>query len=95
MQTLCVLSRRYKNGVSTFRFVQTENGELWMFGGLKPQCLQFANRKEMNEAIIGWRRLGFSYGLPTNKPVKKRVFVQQQQSELPAELRQQLAELAA
>ena len=87
MQVLAILSRQTKQGVSTFRFVQTENNELWMFGGATPKAIQFQSRKELDRCVMTWiNSYGYTFGLvPTKKVVPETA-----KSELPQDLQQEL-----
>ena len=93
MQVLAILSRSTKQGISTFRFVETENNELWMFGGATPKAIQFQSRKDMDRCVMQWIQYGYTFGLvPVKKDVKP---VNTQKSELPADLQRDLWSLPA
>jgi len=85
MQTLAIMSRDTKQGVSVWRFVQTEDGKFFAFGGVKPACKQFNSIEELRNCYKSWLRYGYEPGLvPTKKqPVK-------QLSMLPADLQADL-----
>ena len=86
MQVLAILSKSPKPGVSTFRFVETENNEYWMFGGASPKAIQFQSRKELDRCVMTWINYGYSFGLvPTKKTVKPET-----KSQLPKDLQQDL-----
>ena len=86
MQTLAILSKSTKQGISTFRFVQTENNELWMFGGTTPKAVQFKSRKELDRCVMTWINYGYQFGLvPTKQPAKPST-----KSQLPKDLQQDL-----
>ena len=87
MQTFAIISRSTRQGVSTFRFVQTENNEFWMFGGVTPKAIQFKSRQELDRCVMTWiNKYGYSFGLvPTKQAVKPTA-----KSELPKDLQQDL-----
>jgi hypothetical protein len=101
MQTIAILSKQTRQGVSTFRFVQCENGEYWMFGGVTPKAIQFADRKQLESCIMQWRRYGYSFGLPTEAPVAPKAATKKQflsdpwSSELPSSMQMELEVLPA
>ena len=78
MQTLAILSRNTKQGVSVWRFIQTEDGNFFAFGGCKPACKQFKTLQELRNCYKSWLRYGYEPGLV---PVK---------SQLPADLQADL-----
>ena len=86
MQTLAILSKSTKAGVSTFRFVQTENNELWMFGGTTPKAIQFKSRKELDRCVMTWINYGYQFGLVPAKQTVKPVV----KSQLPEDLQKDL-----
>ena len=43
MQTLATVRKSTKQGLSTWRFVKTEDGQYIAFGGVKPACKYFAD----------------------------------------------------
>ena len=86
MQVLAILSKSTRQGVSTFRFVETENNELWMFGGATPKAIQFQSRKELDRCVTTWINYGYTFGLvPTKKSVKPIA-----KSQLPEDLQKDL-----
>ena len=86
MQVLAILSKSTKQGISTFRFVQTENNELWMFGGATPKAVQFQSRKELDRCVMTWINYGYQFGLTPVKTTAKRVV----KSQLPEDLQKDL-----
>ena len=93
MQTFAILSKSTKQGISTFRFVQTENNELWMFGGSTPKAIHFQSRKELDRCVMQWIQYGYQFGLVPTKTTEKPVNMQK--SELPADLQRDLWDLPA
>ena len=85
MQILAILSKSTKQGISTFRFVQTENNELWMFGGVSPKAVQFKSRKELDRCVMTWVNYGYQFGLVPTKTAKPET-----KSQLPKDLQQDL-----
>lgn len=99
MQTLAIVSKSTKQGLSVWRFVQTENGEYFAFGGVKPACKAFANLGQLQACLNNWLGYGYSVGLtPTKKSptAEARKFVPKKQpSELPLDLQMDLWALPA
>ena len=74
MQVLAVVSKSTKQGLSVWRFVQTETGEYFAFGGVKPACKAFATIDDMRSCYKNWvHRYGYKPGLVSVKPVAKHV----------------------
>lgn len=68
MQSLCVLSKRTKQGLSVFHFVQTPDNQFWAFGGVAPKAMHFKSRKELDQCVKTWIGYGFTVGMAP--PVK-------------------------
>jgi len=77
MQTLAIVSKSTKQGVSVWRFVVTENGEYFAFGGIKPACKAFTTIEQLRNCYKSWVRYGYQPGLvpvaKTPAPVKRTV----------------------
>lgn len=76
MQTLAIVSKSTKQGLSVWRFVVTENGEYFAFGGVKPACKAFATIDQLRSCYKSWVRYGYQPGLVPVKaptPVKRTV----------------------
>ena len=78
MHTLAIVSKSTKQGLSVWRFVQTETGEYFAFGGVKPACKAFTSIDAMRACYKNWIKYGYQPGLV---PVK---------SQLPADLSRDL-----
>ena len=63
MQTLAVVSKSTKQGLSVWRFVRTETGEYFAFGGIKPACKAFADIDELRACYKNWRKYGYKPGI--------------------------------
>ena len=90
MQTICVLSKSTKQGVSVFHFVETPDGQLWAFGGCAPKAMHFKTRKELDLCVKNWIGYGFTIGMTPTKPAAKRPAKPEWDSQLPADLQQDL-----
>jgi len=94
MQTLAIISKSTKQGLSVFNFVETPDGQLWAFGGCTPKAMQFKSMAEMNNAIMTWTKsYGYTFGMmPTKKAHTPKVAkpAVKQQSDLPLDLQQDL-----
>ena len=74
MQTLAIVSKSTKQGLSVWRFVQTETGEYFAFGGVKPACKAFANLEQLQACVKSWLGYGYTFGLvPTKKAPTPKV----------------------
>lgn len=98
MQTLAIVSKSTKQGLSVWRFVSTDNGEYFAFGGCKPACKAFKTLAQMRACYKQWLRYGYEPGLPSEtvapKPVKKQLLVADPwESQLPLPLQLELASL--
>ena len=69
MQTLAIVSKNTKQGLSVWRFVQTETGEYFAFGGVKPACKAFKSLDEMRACYKNWVSYGYKPGIQT-RPAK-------------------------
>lgn len=67
MQTLAILYKSTKSGLSTFHFCKTEDGNFWAFGGITPKAIQFKNLADLKQGITSFRRLGFGFTKPAAK----------------------------
>lgn len=63
MQTLAIVSKSTKQGLSVWRFVATENGEFFAFGGCKPACKKFASLEALRSCYKQWLKYGYQPGL--------------------------------
>lgn len=73
MQTIAIISKSTKQGLSVFHFVQTPDGAFWAFGGLNPKAMQFKSLTEMNAAISNWTKsYGYSFGIVPKKSSNTR-----------------------
>ena len=90
MQTLAIMSKSTKQGLSVWRFVVTENGEYFAFGGVKPACKAFATIDQLRGCYKSWIKYGYEPGLvPTKKaptPVKRTVPTSKLPEDLAADL---------
>jgi hypothetical protein len=72
MQTLATVSKSTKQGLSVWRFVVTDNGEYFAFGGVKPACKAFATIDQLRSCYKSWVRYGYEPGLtPTKKALPR------------------------
>ena len=96
MQTLAILSKSTKQGLSVWRFVQTDDNQFFAFGGCKPACKAFASITELRSYYKAlFTKYGYEPGLVPVKPVKKQVFLSDPWStELPIHLQRELEELS-
>ena len=96
MNTICILYRQTRQGLSTFRFVKCEDGSLWMFGGCTPKAIEFDDMSALKSAITQWRRYGFSFTKPQARPAKPAWDSKKFDpwSELPMNVQQELWSLA-
>ena len=78
MQTLAILSKSTRQGESVWRFVKTEDGQYYAFGGVTPACKFFRNKQAMTACRNNYIKL---YGY-TDKT-----------SQLPQQLQLELAAL--
>ena len=98
MQTIATISKQTKQGLSVFNFVKTDQGQLWMFGGIQAKAIQFKSMKAMNIAIQTWTKsYGFSFGIPKVEPkaTKKAFITDPWSSELPTDMQMKLELLSA
>ena len=63
MQTLAIVSKSTKQGLSVWRFVVTENGEYFAFGGVKPACKAFATIDQLRGCYKSWIKYDYEPGL--------------------------------
>lgn len=74
MQTLAILSKATKQGLSVWRFVQAEDGEYFAFGGVTPACKAFKSLEALRSCYRQWVRYGYEPGITTRKrTVEKQV----------------------
>ena len=90
MQNLAVLSKQTKQGVSVWRFVQTDDGAYFAFGGITPACKQFDTIEQLRSCYKSWVRYGYAPGIVEPKKVATPKPVRVQKSQLPADLRSDL-----
>ena len=91
MQTLCVLSKRTKQGISVFHFVQTPDNQFWSFGGVSPKAMHFKSRKELDQCVKTWIGYGFTVGMaPPVKAQAKAKSPSKPVSQLPLDLQADL-----
>lgn len=94
MQTIAIISKSTKQGLSVFHFVKTPDGQLWAFGGCQAKAMHFSSIKELNTAIATWTKsYGYSFGMQPAKPVTTRPAKpvwDKQESQLPLDLQQDL-----
>ena len=97
MQTLAILSKSTKQGVSVWRFVQTDDNQFFAFGGCKPACKAFASITELRSYYKAlFTKYGYEPGLVPVQPVKKAMFLSDPWStQLPVHLQFELEELSA
>ena len=89
MQTLAIVSKSTKQGLSVWRFVVTENGEYFAFGGVKPACKAFATIDQLRGCYKSWIKYGYEPGLVATKaptPVKRTVPTSKLPEDLAADL---------
>lgn len=96
MQTLAILSKSTKQGVSVWRFVQTDDNQFFAFGGCKPACKAFASITELRSYYKAlFTKYGYEAGLVPVQPSKKAMFLSDPWStQLPMHLQLELEELA-
>ena len=96
MQTLAILSKSTKQGVSVWRFVQTDDNQFFAFGGCKPACKAFASITELRSYYKAlFTKYGYEPGLVPVQPVKKAMFLSDPWStQLPVHLQHELEELS-
>jgi hypothetical protein len=85
MQTLAIVSKLTKQGLSVWRFVKCEDGSYFAFGGVKPACKQFTSIDDMRACYKNWVKYGYKPGITAIK--------QQPKSVLPVAIQQELAAL--
>ena len=73
MQTLAIVSKSTRQGLSVWRFVQTETGEYFAFGGVTPACKAFRTIDEMRACYKNWIKYGYKPGLAPTKPVARPI----------------------
>mgnify|MGYP007061996276 CR=1 FL=1 len=99
MQTLAILSKSTKQGVSVWRFVQTDDNQFFAFGGCKPACKAFASITELRSYYKAlFTKYGYEPGLVPVQPIKQVVSLSDPwgpQSELPLHLQWELEALSA
>ena len=96
MITLAIVSKQTKQGLSVWRFVQSEDNQFFAFGGCKPACKAFASIAELRSCYKAWVSYGYEPGLVPTKPVKRAVFLSDPWStQLPPHLQMELEELSA
>ena len=59
MQTLATLRKMTKQGMSTWRFVKTEDGQYIAFGGVKPACKYFSDFAQAAACFQKYRKYGY------------------------------------
>ncbi len=96
MQTLAILSKSTKQGVSVWRFVQTDDNQFFAFGGCKPACKAFASITELRSYYKAlFTKYGYEPGLVPVQPIKKAMFLSDPWStQLPVHLQLELEELS-
>ena len=98
MQTIATISKQTKQGLSVFNFVKTDQGQLWMFGGIQAKAIQFKSIRAMNIAIQTWTKsYGFNFGIPKVQPkaTKKAFITDPWSSDMPIEMQKELELLSA
>jgi hypothetical protein len=98
MYTLAILSKSTKQGISVWRFVQTDDNQFFAFGGCKPACKAFASITELRSYYKAlFTKYGYEAGLVPVQPVTKAVPLSDpwgHHSELPLHLQWELEELS-
>ncbi len=84
MQTLAIVSKLTKQGLSVWRFVQCEDGAYFAFGGVKPACKQFTNIDDLRACYKNWVSYGYKPGMTPIKKQPKSVLPKSMQMELAA-----------
>lgn len=59
MQTLATVRKSTKQGLSTWRFVKTEDGQYIAFGGVKPACKYFADFAQASACFQKYLKYGY------------------------------------
>jgi len=59
MQTLATVRKSTKQGLSTWRFVKTEDGQYIAFGGVKPACKYFADYDQAAACFQKYLKYGY------------------------------------
>ena len=97
MQTLAILSKSTKQGISVWRFVQTDDNQFFAFGGCKPACKAFASITELRSYYKAlFTKYRYEPGLIPVQPAKKQVFLSDPWStQLPIDLQEELEALSA
>ena len=95
MTNLAVVSKMTKQGLSIWRFIQTDDGCFFAFGGCKPACKAFASLAELRSCFRSWINYGYEPGLVPTKPVHKTAFLSDPwSSDLPVHIQKELEELS-
>ena len=71
MQTLAIVSKSTKQGLSVWRFISTESGEFFAFGGCKPACKSFKNLAALRSCYRQWVKYGYEPGLVVEPATKQ------------------------
>jgi hypothetical protein len=90
MQTIAILYKSCKNGISTMYFVKTPNNEFKAFGGITPKCFDCKSLAELKQAITSYRRNGFSFNKPSLKATIKSLTCVDPWSDIPSNMQQDL-----
>jgi hypothetical protein len=69
MQTLAVVSKFTKKGLSVWYFVKTDTG-FAAFGGVDPKCKTFTTIEELRSCYSNWLRYGYQPGIASVPEVK-------------------------
>ena len=100
MQTLAILSKSTKQGLSVWRFGRLANGGFAATGGHQADVKEFDTIEELRSCYAAWVRMGYTIGMPTPKPVKvtkaaKPYISDPWSSTLPAQMQMELEALTA
>ena len=69
MQTLAIVSKSTKSGLSVWYFVKTDTG-YHAFGGVDPKCMTFNTVEELRSCYSNWIRYGYQPGITSVREVK-------------------------
>jgi len=90
MQTIAILYKPCKAGLSTMHFVKCEDGSYWAFGGMTPKAFNCKSLAELKQAITSYRRNGFSFNKPSIKKTTANFKCVDPWSDIPSKMQQDL-----
>ena len=93
MTNLAIVSKSTKHGISVWRFIQTEDGKFFAFGGCTPACKEFASLDELRTCYKNWISYGYQPGLVPEKAKKSIPLSDPWASQLPVSMQKELESL--